>query len=90
MKRQQFLFRPNPNSKLHQQAWKYLKAVPSGQKNAYLVQAILEFESKKELESTLRRILEDSGRAGTKETSPVSVPQEVLDFLGGLMEEQEE
>lgn len=36
MKRQQFLFRPNPHSDLHQRAWAYLQACPAGQKNDYI------------------------------------------------------
>ena len=36
MKRQQFLFRPNPHSDLHQRAWAYLQAYPAGQKNDYI------------------------------------------------------
>lgn len=85
--RQQFLFRPNPHSPHHQRAWNYLHAVPQGQKNAYLVQAILNFESRKELEASLREILSQSGGSAAKEKPPAPIPQEVLEFLGGLMEE---
>lgn len=59
MKRPQFEFRPNRRLKLHQQAWEYLERVPAGQKNEYLVQAILCLESQKGLEKTLRKVLTD-------------------------------
>lgn len=41
MKRQQFLFRPNPHSDLHQRAWAYLQTCPAGQKNDYIAWAII-------------------------------------------------
>lgn len=47
MKRQQFLFRPNPHSDLHQRAWAYLQTCPTGQKNDYIAWAIIRLESQK-------------------------------------------
>lgn len=47
MKRQQFLFRPNPHSDLHQRAWAYLQTCPAGQKNDYIAWAIIRLESQK-------------------------------------------
>ena len=59
MKRQQFLFRPNPHSDLHQRAWAYLQACPAGQKNDYIAWAIIRLESQKEFENVLREILKE-------------------------------
>ena len=59
MKRQQFLFRPNPHSDLHQRAWAYLQTCPTGQKNYYIAWAIIRLESQKEFENILREILKE-------------------------------
>ena len=59
MKRQQFLFRPNPHSDLHQRAWAYLQTCPTGQKNDYIAWAIIRLESQKEFENILREILKE-------------------------------
>ena len=42
MNRPIFMFRPNLRNSEHRKAWKILQNVPEGQKNAFLVQAILE------------------------------------------------
>lgn len=44
-------------------AWEILQAVPDGQKNAFLVQAILESEEKETFETTLRRVLREELQA---------------------------
>lgn len=49
MNRPLFGFRPNLQNERHRRAWEILQAVPDGQKNAFLVQAILESEEKKPL-----------------------------------------
>ena len=46
MNRPLFGFRPNLQNERHRRAWEILQAVPDGQKNAFLVQAILESEEK--------------------------------------------
>lgn len=46
MKRQQFLFRPNPHSDLHQRAWAYLQTCPAGQKNDYIPETYFFLEPK--------------------------------------------
>ena len=92
MKRQQFLFRPNPHSDLHQRAWAYLQACPAGQKNDYLAWAIIRRESQKEFENILREILKrpevaprESVRTHRPEASS-EIPGEMLGFLDGLMD----
>ena len=42
MSRPLFMFRPNLQNEEHRRAWEILQAVPEGQKNAFLVQVILE------------------------------------------------
>ena len=49
MNRPLFGFRPNLQNERHRRAWEILQAVPDGQKNAFLVQAILESEEKEAL-----------------------------------------
>lgn len=92
MKRQQFLFRPNPHSDLHQRAWAYLQTCPAGQKNDYIAWAIIRLESQKEFEKILREILKEpeavpheSGRAH-KSSAASTIPGEMLGFLDGLMD----
>ena len=41
MSRPVFSFRPNPENPEHRKAWEILKNVPEGQKNLFLVRAIL-------------------------------------------------
>ena len=89
MKRQQFEFRPNRRSKLHQQAWEYLERIPAGQKNEYIVQAILCLESQNELENTLRRILADLSVVGMgtgQQKQQSETPDEMIGFMQTLME----
>ena len=56
MNRPIFMFRPNLRNPEHRKAWEILQNVPEGQKNAFLVRAILETVQKEELERLLRRI----------------------------------
>ena len=89
MNRQQSLFRPNPRSSRHQQAWRYLQTIPPGQKNAYIVQAILQFETEKSLEKSLREIL-STITTKTEQVSQVAlnteIPDEMMGFLDNLMD----
>ena len=41
------MFRPNLQNEEHRRAWEILQTVPEGQKNAFLVQVILENASEK-------------------------------------------
>ena len=64
--------------------------MPDGQKNAFLVQAILESEEKEAFEATLRRVLREELQAVPSQ--PVkqqedAIPQEMMGFLGSLLEE---
>ncbi len=91
MNRPLFGFRPNLQNERHRRAWKILQAVPERQKNAFLVQVILESEEKKTFEATLRRVLREelkSVRSRPMEQPEVSIPQEMMGFLGSLLEEE--
>ena len=85
MNRPLFGFRPNLQNERHRRAWEILQAVPDGQKNAFLVQAILESEEKESFETTLRRVLREELQAVPSQ--PVkqpeeAIPQEMMGFLG--------
>ena len=58
------MFRPNLQNEEHRRAWEILQAVPKGQKNAFLVQVILENAQREELETILRRVLREELKAG--------------------------
>ena len=91
MSRPLFMFRPNLQNEEHRRAWEILQAVPEGQKSAFLVRAILATEQQRELEATLRRVLREelqSVRSQPMEQPEVSIPQEMMGFLGSLLEEE--
>lgn len=93
MNRPRFSFRPNLQNEEHRRAWAILQAVPEGQRNAYLVQAILQSTRQNSLEETLRRVL----REELQKTVPPqqvkvreeTIPQEMMGFLGSLLEDDE-
>ena len=47
MRRPVFSFRPNMENPDHREAWRILKGIPEGQKNLFLVQAILQKDQAK-------------------------------------------
>ena len=90
MNRPIFMFRPNLRNPEHRKAWEILQNVPEGQKNAFLVQAVLGTVQKEELERLLRRIIREE-----IQTVPVSaasreevIPQEMMGFLDSLLEDE--
>ena len=86
-----YMFRPNLQNEDHRKAWNILQSVPEGQKSAFLVRAILATEQQRELEATLRRVLREelqSVRSQPMEQPEVSIPQEMMGFLGSLLEEE--
>ena len=91
MSRPLFMFRPNLQNEEHRRAWEILQAVPEGQKNAFLVQVILENAQREELETILRRVLREELKAVPSQPIPQqeeAVPQEMMGFLGSLLEEE--
>ena len=89
MTRPLYMFRPNLQNEDHRKAWNILQSVPEGQKSAFLVRAILATEQQRELEATrvLREELQ-SVRSQPMEQPEVSIPQEMMGFLGSLLEEE--
>lgn len=103
MSRARFTFRPSAQLDSHRRAWAYLQAVPDGQRNDFLVHAILRMQEDTVLEETLRRILreelqtihlqtgpppENVGQNAVPEPSTAPpIPQEMLSFLGDLMQD---
>ena len=90
MNRPIFMFRPNLRNSEHRKAWGILQNVPEGQKNAFLVQAVLGTVQKEELEHLLRRVIREEIQA-----VPVSaasredkIPQEMIGFLDSLLEDE--
>lgn len=57
------MFPPNLQNEEHRRAWEILQTVPEGQKNAFLVQVILENAQREELETILRRVLREELKA---------------------------
>ena len=91
MTRPLYMFRPNLQNEDHRKAWEILQAVPEGQKSAFLVRAILAAEQQRELEATLRRVLREELKAVPSQPvqqPEVSIPQEMMGFLGSLLEEE--
>ncbi len=67
MNRPTFSFRPNLENSEHRRAWEILKTVPEGQKNAYLVRAILHEDQTFRLEEMLRTTVREELRRNRQE-----------------------
>ena len=77
------MFRPNLQNEEHRRAWEILQTVPEGQKNAFLVQVILE--------TILRRVLREELKAVPSQPIPQqeeAIPKEMMGFLGSLLREE--
>lgn len=72
MSRPVFSFRPNMEHEEHQRAWEILQGVPEGQKNLFLVRAILHEQDREYLEQVIQKAVRkelegcriESNRAG--------------------------
>lgn len=90
MKRPVFSFRPKLENPSHRRAWEILQAVPEGQKNAYLVQAILQAEEKNVLEKVIRQVIHEELKNLSipvqENAKPKSeeIPASMLEFLSSL------
>ena len=89
MKQPQYVFRPNPNDPQQRQAWDILEQIPSGQRKAFLVQAILATEQDDRLEKIIRKALQEELRqldlaAVPRERPAEPVPPAAIDFLSSL------
>ena len=65
--------------------------MPEVQKNACLIQLILENAQREDLETILRRVLQEELKAVPSQPIPQqeeAIPQEMMGFLGSLLEEE--
>lgn len=95
MKRPVYSFRPNLKNLEHQKAWEKFQSVPEGQKNQYLVQAILEKEDRKWMKETIQKTIKESvwelniyggaGQGGANSPSE-DIPNQMMDFLSQMEE----
>ncbi len=93
MSRPVFSFRPNLEYPEHQRAWEILKNVPEGQKNLFLVQAILQKDQAQYLEKMIRGAVREALDGIRLENAPVlaeqeireqEIPSQMLDFLSQM------
>ena len=95
MSRPVFSFRPNLENPEHVRAWEILKRVPEGQKNRFLVRAILQEDLARHLEGCVRQaVREELGELRFQQRPAVpepevpgaeiqepKIPDQMLDFL---------
>ena len=98
MSRPVFSFRPNPENPEHQRAWEILSSVPEGQKNLFLVRAILQEDLAQHLEKLIRKAVREELEEVRleKKSIPVEpeipgveipapeIPDQMLDFLSRI------
>lgn len=90
-----FSFRPTLDDPEHKRAWEILQGVPNGQKNAFLVQAILQSADSENLIEKIRMVFREELKGvqispeknmGKQEDG---IPSQMLDFLSGMEENWE-
>ena len=90
-----FSFRPTLDDPEHKRAWEILQRVPNGQKNAFLVQAILQSADSENLIEKIRMVFREELKGvqispeknmGKQEDG---IPSQMLDFLSGMEENWE-
>lgn len=98
MSRPVFSFRPNMENPEHRRAWKILQGVPEGQKNLFLVRAILKEDFARHLERMVRKaVREEMGGVRPEKRTALSepeipgaeipepeIPGQMLDFLSRI------
>ena len=98
MSRPVFSFRPNLENPEHRKAWEILKNVPEGQKNLFLVRAILQKDQTRHLEEMIRRAVREELEGIRLEKRTVftepeipgveilepEIPGQMLDFLSRI------
>lgn len=80
MRRPVFSFRPNMDNPEHRQAWEILQSVPEGQKNQFVVSAILRSREGKYLE----RIVRQAVREEVQNAVPWTIVKRMDTFLCNL------
>ena len=95
MSRPVFSFRPTLDDSEHKRAWEILQSVLNGQKNAFLVQAILQSADSENLIEKIRMVFREELKGvqispeknmGKQEDG---IPSQMLDFLSGMEENWE-
>lgn len=95
MSRPVFSFRPTLDDSEHKRAWEILQSVPNGQKNAFLVQAILQSADSENLIEKIRMVFREELKGvqispeknmGKQEDG---IPSQMLDFLSDMEENWE-
>lgn len=90
-----FSFRLTLDDSEHKRAWEILQSVPNGQKNAFLVQAILQSADSENLIEKIRMVFREELKGvqispeknmGKQEDG---IPSQMLDFLSGMEENWE-
>ncbi len=98
MSRPVFSFRPNLEDPEHRRAWEILRDVPEGQKNRFLVRAILQEDQGRYLEEMIRRAVREELEGIRLEKRTVftepeipgveilepEIPGQMLDFLSRI------
>ena len=95
-----FSFRPNMENPNHREAWRILKEIPEGQKNLFLVRAILNEHDTEYLQEMIRKTVREELEGCSMEERQVfrsdrqeavdtagEVPEQVLDFIFMLQDE---
>ena len=90
-KRQVFSFRPNLKNPEHEKAWQLLMEIPTGQRNQYLVDVILEQEERETLKRLIQEAVREELKCGDVERMPAQekeeIPGQMLDFLFQMEQE---
>lgn len=87
MSRPRYTFRPSLQNPDHCRAWQLLCSVPEGQRNDFLVEAILCKSEQKPWEAAFRKVFREelSGLDLQPAAKPkAKAPQQALDFLASL------
>ena len=70
MSRPVFSFRPNLKNPEHEKAWQLLMEIPTGQRNQYLVDVILEKEERETLRKLIQETVREELKSGGMERMP--------------------
>lgn len=84
MRRPVFSFRPNMDNPEHRQAWEVLQGVPEGQKNQFVVSAILMSKERECLERIIRQAVREEMRNAAPLQKQEEIPEQMLGFLEQL------
>lgn len=85
-----FSFRPTLDDPEQKRAWEILQSVPNGQKNAFLVQAILQSVDSEKMVGMIRQVIrEELQNMHFVSENPVQaeadeIPAQMLDFLSAM------